>query len=167
MSGGEIRAASPCDVILLASMQAACFAPVPGADETGGAYVGEPWSARAWAEVLAMPGSFALIAALPSQPIGFLLAQVLVDEAEVLSLGVLPSHRRAGHGRRLLQTAMDLATERGVGRFLLEVAEINHSAHTFYASNGFARIGRRTAYYRDQTGAAIDALILAKPLAGA
>ena len=167
MSGGEIRAASPYDVTLLASLQAACFAPEHGADETGVAYVGEPWSARGWAEVLAMPGSFALIATLPGQPIGFLLAQVLVDEAEVLSLGVLPSHRRAGHGRRLLQAAMDLVAERGAGRFLLEVAEINHRAHRFYASNGFARIGRRTAYYRDQTGAPIDALVLAKPLAGA
>lgn len=166
MSGGEIRTASPCDVTLLAGLQAACFAPETGADETGAAYVGEPWSARSWAEVLAMPGSFALIASLAAQPIGFLLAQVLFEEAEILSLGVLPMHRRAGHGRRLLQTAIALATERGAGRFLLEVAEINHSAHTFYASNGFARIGRRTAYYRDQSGSAVDALILAKPLAG-
>ena len=166
MSGGEIRAASPCDVTLLANLQAACFEPEPGAEETGAAYVGEPWSARSWAEVLAMPGSFALIAALPGQPIGFLLAQMLVGEAEVLSLGVLPSHRRAGHGRRLLQAAITLAAERGAGRFLLEVAEINHGAHRFYASNGFSRIGRRTEYYRDQSGTAVDALILARPLAG-
>ena len=169
MTVTEVRAAVPAEVSLLAALQAACYgtetAPSeasagPGA--TAATYVGEAWPARSWAEVLAMPGSFALIAAAGSEPVGFFLGQVVIDASEVLGLGVLPRHRRAGNGRLLLDAGIAAALGRGAAVIQLEVAENNRGAWAFYQSFGFGLAGRRRGYYRVASGPAVDALILRK-----
>ena len=186
MSEPFIRRATACDVALLSALQAACFQPdgaaesAPGSQETG--HVGEAWSLRSWAEVLAMPGSFALLAARPGradnaeahnaeahnaedEPIGFFLAQVLFAEGELLSFGVVPACRRCGYGRLLLAEGLAVAQRQGAERIQLEVAENNRRAQNFYISSGFSLTGRRPGYYRLGNGRAVDALVLQKPLA--
>lgn len=162
--GGSIRPAGACDVALLAELYRRCFA-------EGEGFSGTPWSARSLAEVLALPGVFALLAVeagvAEETPAGFLLAQVLFEEAELLSLGVLPSCRRHGHARRLLQAALVEATQRGAQRMQLEVAENNERAQTLYRAAGFAPLGRRRNYYRQADGSALDAVRYARPLAAA
>ena len=175
MSAPFIRRATACDVTLLSALQAACFQPdgaaesAPGSQEAG--HVGEAWSLRSWAEVLAMPGSFALLAAradpahnAEDQPIGFFLAQVLFAEGELLSFGVVPASRRRGYGRRLLAEGLAVAQRQGAERIQLEVAENNRRAQNFYNSAGFSLVGRRPGYYRLGNGKAVDALVLQKPL---
>ncbi|MGF1595153.1 MAG: GNAT family N-acetyltransferase [Kiloniellaceae bacterium] len=152
--GVSVRAAGPCEVALLAELNRLSFA-APGA----GAFAGTPWSARSLAEVMALPGVFGMLALAGEAPAGFLLAQVLFEDAEILSLGVLPEHRRAGHGRRLLQAAMAEAARRGARRLRLEVAENNRGALGLYTGLGFAPAGRRRNYYRMADGTVVDAVI--------
>ena len=169
-SGPAIRVAGACDVALLAELYRLCFA--PAVDEVpGGAVAGTPWSARSLAEVLALPGVFALLAvgagppgdegveACAAAPVGFLLAQVLFEEAELLTLGVLPQQRRAGHARQLLQAALAEAARRGGQQMHLEVAENNTGAQALYRGAGFTPTGRRRNYYRQPAGGALDAVI--------
>jgi len=141
-----IRSASLADLEILAALHRVCFA--------------ECWSAQEFARLLAIPGTFALIA---RNRAGFVLARASADEAEILSIGVHPQDRRQGLGRALMQAAAQDAYGRGARTLFLEVACNNRNARALYAALGFAEAGRRKAYYRDR-GQSADALTLKAPL---
>jgi len=136
---------SPAHAGLIAGMHHVCFA--------------EPWNEKAMAELLTMPGVHGSLAAA-EQPEGFVMARVAADEAEILTLLVLPPYRRSGLARRLLEASFDNAKMHGAEKMYLEVASSNEAAQQLYTKVGFTLVGRRTAYYA--SGA--DALLLARPL---
>jgi len=117
---------------------------------------GEAWSDDAFALQLAIVGVFGLI----DRRGGLLLARVTVDEAEVLTLGVLPEARRKGVASALLSEAVTIAHSRGAVGLFLEVAPGNAAARALYARAGFTEIGRRRRYYADGS----DALVLRKQI---
>lgn len=135
-----IRVAEPSDAGLLAALHAPSFH--------------SPWDEAAFADLLGQTGVFALAAEA-----GFILCRVILDEAEILTLSVLPESRGQGMGRRLTAAAADLARASGAERMFLEVAEDNTSARALYARAGFHQAGRRKAYYETPQGQT-DALIL-------
>jgi ribosomal-protein-alanine N-acetyltransferase len=139
----------------LAALHAASFPP------------GEAWGPEAIALMLAMPGAFALWAGAEEEPEGFVLARVAADEAEILTLAVLPAARRRGLGGGLLAAAAAEAAARGAGALFLEVSEANHPARVLYAALGFAEAGRRRRYYADGADALILRLELSPPSAAA
>lgn len=112
----------------------------------------EHWDEVALGELLASPGAFALVV-----DNGFILVRQAADEAEILTLAVLPAYRRKGLGRALILAAADHARTRGAARMFLEVSTANLAALALYAGLGFREVGRRPAYYRAPTA---DALIL-------
>lgn len=145
----KIRPVEGLDIPVLTALHAACFT----------APWDQPWTQRSFAEVLQMPGAGACIAALGPDPVGFALARVVADEAELLLIGVHPEHRRAGYGRILLDHMFQALRVAGAARLFLEVAENNPAATAFYRAAGFEPVGRRAQYYE---GA--DALVLVKAL---
>ena len=78
---------------------------------------------------------------------GFVLARVVADEAEILTLAVDPPSQGQGAGRRLLQAAMDDSRRRGAMAMFLEVAPSNAAALALYSRAGFVQVGRRPRYY--------------------
>ena len=122
--------------------------------------VPRPWSAG---EIAILLSSVHVVAAAEA-PHGFALAQVAADEAELLTIAVVPEARRRGVGARLLARVEALARARGAERMLLEVAADNDPAIALYGRAGYAETARRRGYYRHAEGAT-DALILARPLA--
>lgn len=177
MTAAAIKPVGPCDVALLAELYRRCFDPAAGEG-----FAGTPWSARSLAEVMALPGVFGLLALAEgrqesqgagqgerqgeAEPAGFLLAQVLFEEAELLTLGVLPGRRRTGLGGLLLRAALAEAGRRGARRMTLEVAADNAGAQALYRAAGFAVAGRRRNYYRLPGGESLDAVIFARALEG-
>jgi [ribosomal protein S18]-alanine N-acetyltransferase len=145
----KIRPVEGFDIPVLTELHAACFS----------APWDQPWTQRSFTEVLQMPGTGARIAALGAEPIGFALARIAADEAELLLIGIHPAHRRAGHGRVLLDHMIEALREAGAARLYLEVAENNQAATAFYRAAGFAPVGRRKKYYAGE-----DALVLMKAL---
>ena len=137
-------AASPAHAAVLAALHALAFPP------------SERWDAAAFASQLALPGVFGLL--LPEA--GLVLARVAADEAEILTLGIVPPARRAGHGSALLRVAEMRAAGAGARKMFLEVAADNVAAWAMYKAAGYETVGRRARYYSD--GA--DALVLAKSL---
>jgi ribosomal protein S18 acetylase RimI-like enzyme len=68
--------------------------------------------------------------------------------ASLVSIGVLPSHRRRGIARRLSQVFLVEAGERGCTLVSLSVREDNVAARRFYESLGWEKTGRSpTAYH--------------------
>ncbi|MFN4159585.1 MAG: ribosomal protein S18-alanine N-acetyltransferase [Gemmobacter sp.] len=95
---------------------------------------------------------------------GFLLARVVLDEAEILTLAVEPACQGQGIGGRLVARCLDEMQARGGGRAFLEVAEDNAPARAVYGRAGFAEVGRRRGYFAAPGRAAVDALVLARDL---
>src|SRR6202008_1166749 len=62
----------------------------------------DPWDAGAIKQIMGIPGFFGRVAWAKAAPAGFALALALGEEAEILSLGVLPDHRRRGIGSAIL-----------------------------------------------------------------
>lgn len=93
---------------------------------------------------------------------GFLVARLLVQEAEILNFAVRTDVRRRGMGSRLLAQAIDWGKIHRVERVLLEVRASNSAALSFYEHHGFSIVGRRTSYYAKPEE---DALLLDLPFA--
>jgi ribosomal-protein-alanine N-acetyltransferase len=131
---------------LIAGMHHICFA--------------EPWSEKAMAELLVLPGVFGWLAAEEAQPLGFVLARSAADEAEILTILVLPPYRRRGLARLLLEAVIGNAKTKAVSKLFLEVASSNAVGMELYTKMGFIQVGRRPRYYANGG----DALLLAKEI---
>ncbi|HEX3521638.1 MAG TPA: GNAT family N-acetyltransferase [Stellaceae bacterium] len=119
----------------------------------------DPWDARAIEQIMGIPGFFGRVGWTKTVPVAFALTLALGDEAEIVSLGVLPDHRRCGIGSAILDAVCGEARLRGAERVLLEMASDNEAARALYAGRGFTVVGRRRNYYR-QAERLVDALIL-------
>jgi ribosomal-protein-alanine N-acetyltransferase len=145
-----IVAAIQADTATLAWLQGQCF--------------DEPWGRVGFGRMLSLPGAFALLARTTLQrgrvSVGFAVCQVVGEQAELLTLGVVPERRREGHGRRLLAEACQRSRQRGAGFMFLEVAEDNLAGQDLYKGFGFVVVGRRPGYYRNAMGKRIAALTM-------
>ncbi|HTJ82775.1 MAG TPA: GNAT family N-acetyltransferase [Polyangiaceae bacterium] len=97
---------------------------------------------------------------------GFLLASAVADELHIVSVVVLPSHRRLGVGRALVRAALDHAEAARARVVLLEVRRTNVAAVRLYRGLGFVAVHLRPGYYADGEDAvemafAHDAAVLA------
>lgn len=120
------------------------------------AFAARGWSTDAIGLQLGLPGAFGWIA-----PAGaMILARVIADEAEVLTLAVDPAVQRHGLGRALLEQALATARQRGAAAMFLEVASGNEPGCALYAAAGFVTVGCRRGYYPDGS----DALVLRRSL---
>ena len=117
----------------------------------------ERWDCGAIAALLATPGCFALLAAAG----GMAMARVAADEAELLTLAVLPAARGAGVGGGLLAATLAEAVRQGAATVLLEVAPGNGAARALYRRAGFGEVGLRRRYYPDGG----DALVMRRTCA--
>ena len=80
---------------------------------------------------------------------GFILSRCAADEAEILSVAVVPARRGKGLARRLLDLHLRRLAGLGTRAVFLEVEEGNVPARRLYARFGFREVGRREGYYRE------------------
>ena len=130
---------------VLAALHEQCFDP--------------PWDETAMVDLLSMPGASGLLACIGDAPVGLVLWRVAADEAEILTILVLPAHRGQGIGDRLVEGSLTAAAQSGACRMFLEVADSNTAAQALYARHGFTRVGIRRGYYQGQ-----DAYVLSASL---
>jgi ribosomal-protein-alanine N-acetyltransferase len=90
-------------------------------------------------------------------PLGFLLAWVVIDELEILSVATHPEARRQGAAKALCEQALAEARAAGCRRMLLEVRRGNDPAIALYRRLGFHVAGVRRRYYPDNDE---DALLM-------
>jgi ribosomal-protein-alanine N-acetyltransferase len=122
---------------------------------------GEAWTAGQCAGLLPMPGVWLTLARDPTGVIGFSLARIVANEAELLLLAVRGSAQRHGVGKLLLEGFIEQAKTRGADRLHLEVRDGNHAVK-LYEEYGFVLVGRRRNYYSGPDMRCFDALTMAK-----
>lgn len=81
------------------------------------------------------------------QIVAWCVIQIVLDEASLLNVAVLPAFRRRGIARQLLEHAFADARQRGCSRCFLEVRAGNVSAIALYRQMGFVFDGVRRGYY--------------------
>lgn len=117
-------------------------------------------NSRAWTEAeiadLTQPPGFVV-----TVPNGFAIGRSVAGEAELITIAVDPAARRQGTGRALLAA---FEAKANADHLFLEVAADNTPAIALYRSAGWRETGRRKAYYKRQTGPAVDALTMSKTL---
>ena len=87
---------------------------------------------------------------LDEKIIGLLIFKVIADEATLIYIEVLPTHRQQGIARKMiLEYHRLLGTE---FTFVLEVSTKNTTALSLYESLGYRKNRLRTDYYDDSDG---------------
>jgi [ribosomal protein S18]-alanine N-acetyltransferase len=89
--------------------------------------------------------------------IGYVGAWVVIDEAHVTNLAILPSYRGKKLGEALLRKMMAVAKDMGARSMTLEVRVTNNVAQSLYRKLGFQNGGIRKNYYSDNQE---DALVM-------
>ncbi len=117
----------------------------------------DPWSAASFAGLVDDPRIVFAVAEDADAVIGYVVAWVVVDEAEIANLAVVPASRRSGAGAMLLDVALEFVVARGAATVFLEVRASNVAARALYRSRGFEEISRRKNYYQRPLE---DALVL-------
>lgn len=90
---------------------------------------------------------------------GFIVYRVVLDESEIITIGVNPENRRQGIAAAMLAIAEKDAKNNGAKKMFLEVAADNTPAQKLYENNGYAVIGSRPKYYDG-----VDAILMSKDL---
>lgn len=144
-----IREFRPADFEDLYRIDSACF-------ERGIAY-----SRRELRHYIWQRGSLTLVAEEQGKPIGFIIVRREAGRyGHVITIDVLPEHRRRGIGSRLMAEAESWLARRGARAVYLEAAADNLAAIDFYRKLGYVEAGRIAGYYRGS----LDALRMAKQL---
>lgn len=118
---------------------------------------GEAWTRRQVEDALLTGMCHYGLAFSQNRCAGFFLSRTVLDEEELLLLGVAPEFRRQGIGGQLINRLCQEARQRGVSRMFLEMRRGN-PAEYLYIRNGFIPSGIRPNYYKTLDGKRIDAI---------
>ena len=129
----EIQEMTAADVADIAALERLCFS--------------APWSENSIAEELETGFSLWLVARLDGAFAGYVGAQLVPPEADMMNLAVLPAARRRGIARALVTALIRELAGGGVHSLTLEVRASNGPAKALYGSMGFVRVGCRRGYY--------------------
>jgi [ribosomal protein S18]-alanine N-acetyltransferase len=125
-----------------------------------------PWSRSMFASELAKPSSLSIGAFEQGTDVlvGYLIISRYVDAWHVMNVAVVPSHRRSGIARTLLDRLFEVTAGDERRGYTLEVRVSNQAAIRLYEGLGFKARGVRRGYYTDNRE---DALIMWRdPVAG-
>lgn len=106
-----------------------------------------PWTAP---EILeAMESEFVSVTVWEeeTQICGVLMVRMLLDEAEIFNIAVLPTRQRQGIAKKLLQAEIEKMPDNTT--VFLEVRAQNSGAIAFYKAMEFAPFWQRRGYYQN------------------
>jgi len=115
-----------------------------------------PWSRDAFYNELNQ-NKFACYIVLEQedQIIGYCGAWLVIDEAHITNIAILPEFRGQKLGEALLNKMIERSREKGIERMTLEVRESNTVAQSLYKKLGFQNGAVRKNYYSDNQEDAI------------
>lgn len=146
-----LRIACIADLQRLRALDAHCF--------------DDSWSEATWQQLLQDPRRYRcwLLETPTQEAIAYLLFSHVLDEAELLRIGVCCDRRGQGLARQMLDEAQTILEADGIRTFHLEVRDSNRGAQQLYRRCGWQCSGRRRNYYSDASGSE-DALLFSRHL---
>ncbi|EXJ11979.1 MULTISPECIES: ribosomal protein S18-alanine N-acetyltransferase [Nitrincola] len=105
----------------------------------------DPWSENLWLRILKSGAAWQWHH--QGQIQAFMLCSCVLDEAELLRIGTLPSARQQGLALQLLERGIEDLATLGIIQLHLEVRRSNTAAIRLYERAGFAMNGVRNGYY--------------------
>lgn len=117
-----------------------------------------PWSREAFENEIGK-NQFAIYVVLEDEDevIGYCGSWIVIDEAHITNVAILPKYRGKKLGEALMKKMIDVAEEMGAKTMTLEVRVTNHVAQSLYRKLGFQDGGIRKQYYTDNQE---DALVM-------
>ncbi len=106
-----------------------------------------PWSETLFYNEIFKTISVSRVARIDGRVVGYLCANMIIDEGHILNLAVHPDYRGRGIASRLLQHMIDEMRAGNCRSIFLEVRMSNENARKMYAKFGFTLLGTRKAYY--------------------
>lgn len=119
---------------LLTDMENACFA--------------DAWTYEMLASSMEQAWNHLFVATMQGEMRGYLLANVVADETELLRIAVDEKRRNEGVGQALLDAYFTFA-KKSSSRGLLEVRHGNAAAKHLYEKNGYRLLATRKKYYKN------------------
>lgn len=90
---------------------------------------------------------------------GFIVYRIVLDEAEIITIGVNPEMRRQGIASAMIGIIEKSIKNQGVKKLFLEVASNNVAGKKLYENCGFLPVGLRPKYYDG-----VDAILMSKDI---
>lgn len=90
-----------------------------------------------------------LVLEVEEQIIGYCGIWIVLDDAQITNIAVLPEYRGRRYGEEILKAAMKLCLMKKAAQLSLEVRVSNHIAQSLYRKLGFQPGGIRKNYYTD------------------
>lgn len=117
-----------------------------------------PWTEEAFFNELTQ-NKFAVYIGLEEEGrvIGYCGVWVVVDEAHITNVAILPQYRGRKLGEALMRKVMEVSSEMGAKTMTLEVRVSNDIAQSLYRKLGFENGAIRKNYYTDNQE---DALVM-------
>lgn len=114
-----------------------------------------PWSRQMLTDELGGARRHYVVLEGPEGVEGYAGIMVSGDEGHIMTIAVAPERRGRGCGSRLMVAVLRAGVDMGATRMLLEVRPSNMVARRLYRKLGFAPVGIRPRYYRDE-----DAIVM-------
>lgn len=93
--------------------------------------------------------------------VGFVICNVVLDEATLFNIAVDPAEQGRGYGKALLQGLITELSQKDVITLWLEVRESNIKAQQLYTQLGFNEVTVRKHYYPLPDGKKENAIVMA------
>lgn len=116
------------------------------------------WKAKDFIELFKQTVTRGLMILKEEMPLGYLVWHQIGVEVDIITIGILPSHRELGIAQKLYDAFEDDLRQQHITRITLDVAENNKAAISFYQKQGFRFNGSRPGYYKIGRNA-VDALL--------
>ncbi|EIT84400.1 ribosomal-protein-alanine acetyltransferase [Fictibacillus macauensis ZFHKF-1] len=131
---------------------------LPSILEVEHASFAHPWTEEAfYNEIVSNQFASYLLIERDGELAGYCGVWVIIDEAHITNIAILPSFRGKKLGEALMREAMVHARKHGADRMSLEVRVSNAIAQNLYSKLGFEHGGIRKNYYSDNGE---DALVM-------
>lgn len=151
LGDATIRLMARADLAAVLAIEAACYP--------------DPWSQQTFEDCLSAQakgyGCYALL--LNDTIVGYAVATVVVDQAELLNFCLAPQIQGQGRAIVYLQKLLDRLVAQGAAQLFLEVRQSNVPARRLYAAAGLSEVGVRKDYYPAHPGRE-DAILMAATL---
>ncbi len=139
MQNRYVKKILPKDLLAIAGLDAICF---PNGS----------WKVEDFSSMIDV-GGFGYLVSNAGISIGFLFAQKINNEIEILRIATLPAFQRSGYADVLIIQLIASIKEKT--KLFLEVRESNLHAKKLYEKHGFQEINKRDGYYKNPVESAI------------